>query len=64
MKASLGIKIVANDLEKAAAGSKILKVIDCESEEKARNEVMEDLTELTQLDKVGVHLQSSSLGSL
>ncbi|ELQ74621.1 Translation initiation factor 5B (eIF-5B) [Trachipleistophora hominis] len=64
VKASLGIKIVANDLERTIAGSRILKITDYGSEEDAKQQVMEDIKELTNLEKVGIHLQASSLGSL
>ncbi|KRH93779.1 Translation initiation factor 5B (eIF-5B) [Pseudoloma neurophilia] len=64
VKASLGIKIAAAELEKAIAGSQILKVSDFECEEEAIKQVMMDIKNLIELDKVGIHLQASSLGSL
>lgn len=64
VKASLGIKIVANDLERTMAGSRILRVKDYGDEEDAKQQVMEDIKELANLEKIGIHLQASSLGSL
>lgn len=64
VKASLGIKIAALDLEKAIAGSQILKVKDFKDEEEAIKQVMMDIKNLTDLEKIGIHLQASSLGSL
>lgn len=67
VKAALGVKIAANDLEKAVAGSRLLVVKDGDDEEEMMEDVMEDLTGL--LDSVdptgrGVTVQASTLGSL
>ncbi|VEU24032.1 DEKNAAC105154 [Brettanomyces naardenensis] len=67
VKAALGVKISANDLEKAVAGSRLLVVGPGDDEEVLKDEVMDDLTGL--LDSVdptgtGVVVQASTLGSL
>ncbi|ODV97331.1 hypothetical protein PACTADRAFT_32802 [Pachysolen tannophilus NRRL Y-2460] len=67
VKAALGVKIAANDLEKAVAGSRLLVVREGDDEEDMLDDVMEDLTGL--LDSVdttgrGVTVQASTLGSL
>ncbi|KAG7726263.1 hypothetical protein KL933_003705 [Ogataea haglerorum] len=67
VKAALGVKIAANDLEKAVAGSRLLVVGEGDDEEELMDEVMDDLTGL--LDSVdssgrGVTVQASTLGSL
>jgi translation initiation factor 5B len=67
VKAALGVKIAANDLEKAVAGSRLLIVKDGDDEDEMMDDVMEDLTDL--LDSVdptgkGVTVQASTLGSL
>lgn len=67
VKAALGVKIAANDLEKAVAGSRLLLVGPDDDEEDLMDDVMDDLTGL--LDSVdksgrGVCVQSSTLGSL
>lgn len=67
VKAALGVKIAANDLEKAVAGSRLLIVGEHDDEEDMMEEVMDDLTGL--LDSVdtsgkGVVVQASTLGSL
>lgn len=67
VKAALGVKIAANDLEKAVAGSRLLVVGENDDEEEMMEEVMDDLTGL--LDSVdtsgrGVVVQASTLGSL
>lgn len=66
-KAALGVKIAANDLEKAVAGSRLLVVGPDDDEEEFMEEIMDDLTSL--LDSVdssgrGVVVQASTLGSL
>ena len=66
-KASLGVKIAANDLENAIAGSRLLVVGPDDDEEDLEEEVMSDLENL--LSKVsktgrGVSVQASTLGSL
>lgn len=67
VKAALGVKIAANDLEKAVAGSRLLVVGPEDDEEEMMEEVMDDLTGL--LDMVdssgkGVVVQALTLGSL
>lgn len=65
-KASLGLKIVALGLEKAIAGSKILKVVEGKEEE-AKSAAMEELDMAFSNIKtklLGVHVQTSTLGSL
>lgn len=66
-KASLGVKIAANDLEHAIAGSRLLVVAPEDDEEDLEEEVMSDIENL--LGKVsktgrGVSVQASTLGSL
>ncbi|KAG2736428.1 hypothetical protein G9P44_000518 [Scheffersomyces stipitis] len=67
VKAALGVKIAANDLEKAVAGSRLIVVGEDDDEDEIMEEVMDDLTGL--LDSVdtsgkGVVVQASTLGSL
>jgi translation initiation factor IF-2 len=67
VKAALGVKIVAPELEKAIAGSRLMVVGEDDDEEEMREEVMSDLVSL--LDSVdksgkGVWVQASTLGSL
>lgn len=67
VKAALGVKISANDLEHAIAGSRLLVVGPDDDEEDLEEEVMGDLENL--LGKVsktgrGVSVQASTLGSL
>ncbi|KAF3904892.1 hypothetical protein ABW20_dc0107445 [Dactylellina cionopaga] len=67
VKAALGVKIAANDLENAIAGSRLLVVGPDDDEEDLEDEVMGDLEGL--LNKVeksgkGVCVQASTLGSL
>lgn len=67
VKAALGVKIAANDLEKAVAGSRLLLVGPDDDEEEMMDDIMDDLTGL--LDSVdksgrGVCVQASTLGSL
>lgn len=67
VKAALGVKLVAPDLEKAIAGSRLLVVGPDEDEDDLRDEVMSDLTSLlNSIDKSGrgVCVQASTLGSL
>lgn len=67
VKAALGVKIVAPDLEKAIAGSRLLVVGPEDDEDDMREEVMSDLTTLlNSIDKSGrgVCVQASTLGSL
>ncbi|KAI9789195.1 MAG: hypothetical protein M1816_006329 [Peltula sp. TS41687] len=67
VKASLGVKVAANDLEHAIAGSRLMVVGPDDDEENLEEEVMSDLENL--LNKVsttgrGVSVQASTLGSL
>lgn len=67
IKAAMGVKIVAPDLEKAIAGSRLLVVGPDDDEEEMMDEVMSDLTSLlNSIDKSGrgVCVQASTLGSL
>jgi translation initiation factor 5B len=67
VKAALGVKIVAPDLEKAIAGARLLVVGPDDEEDDLRDEVMADLTSLlNSIDKSGrgVCVQASTLGSL
>jgi translation initiation factor 5B len=67
VKAALGVKICAPDLEKAIAGSRLLVVGKNDDEEDLMEEVMEDLEHLMSSIDVtgrGVCVQASTLGSL
>ncbi|KAK9474222.1 uncharacterized protein V1510DRAFT_412756 [Dipodascopsis tothii] len=67
VKAALGVKIAANDLDKAIAGSRLLLVGPDDDEDELMDEVMSDLTGLEDaIDKSGrgVCVQASTLGSL
>ena len=67
IKAAMGVKVVAPDLEKAIAGSRLLVVGDDDDEEELMEDVMSDLQTLeNSLDKSGkgVSVQASTLGSL
>ena len=67
VKASLGVKICAPDLEKAIAGSRLMVIGEDDEEDDIRDEVMGDLTSLlSSIDKSGkgVCVQASTLGSL
>lgn len=67
VKAALGVKITAPDLEKAIAGSRLLVVGPDDDEDDLRDEVMSDLTSLlNSIDTSGrgVCVQASTLGSL
>lgn len=67
VKAALGVKISAPDLEKAVAGSRLLVVGPDDDEEVLRDEVQSDLaTMISSVDKSerGVCVQASTLGSL
>jgi translation initiation factor 5B len=67
VKASLGVKIAANDLEHAIAGSRLLVVGPDDDEEDLEEEVMSDLENLlgkVSKDQRGVSVQASTLGSL
>ncbi|THW83386.1 hypothetical protein D6D15_09614 [Aureobasidium pullulans] len=67
VKAALGVKITANGLENAIAGSRLLLVKEDDDEEELMDDVMSDLENL--LSKIstsgrGVTVQASTLGSL
>lgn len=67
VKAAMGIKIAANDLENAIAGSRLLVVGPDDDEEDLEEEVMSDLEDLlskVSTDMRGVSVQASTLGSL
>lgn len=67
VKAALGVKIAANDLEHAIAGSRLLVVGPDDDEEDVEDEVMSDLENLLSrvaTDQRGVTVQASTLGSL
>ncbi|KAJ5788543.1 Translation elongation/initiation factor/Ribosomal beta-barrel [Penicillium paradoxum] len=67
VKAALGVKIAANDLEHAIAGSRMLVVGPDDDEEDLEEEVMSDLEQLlsrVSTDQRGVTVQASTLGSL
>lgn len=67
VKAALGVKIAANDLEQAIAGSRLMVVGPDDDEEDIEEEVMSDLESLlskVSKDQRGVTVQASTLGSL
>lgn len=67
IRAAMGIKIAANDLEYAIPGTQLVVVRDGDVREAIGKEVMKDTTNLlADVDKsgVGVTVQSSTLGSL
>jgi translation initiation factor 5B len=67
VKASLGVKIAANDLDKAIAGSRLLVVNDDDDESDIEDEITQDLATLlskVSKDRRGVAVQASTLGSL
>lgn len=67
VKAALGVKICATDLEKAIAGSHLMVIKPGDDEEEIKEQVMEDLEDmLNSVDKSGqgVCVQASTLGSL
>ncbi|EXJ89435.1 translation initiation factor 5B [Capronia epimyces CBS 606.96] len=67
VKAALGVKIAANDLEGAIAGSRLLVVGPEDDEDDLCEEVMADLQQLlskVSKDNRGVSVQASTLGSL
>ncbi|KAJ1661113.1 eukaryotic translation initiation factor 5B [Dispira simplex] len=67
IKAAMGVKICAPDLDKAIAGSRLLVVGPEDDEEDMADLVMEDLqTLLNSIDRTdrGVYVQASTLGSL
>lgn len=67
VKAALGVKIAANDLEGAIAGSRLMVVGPDDDEDDLEDEVMADLQQLlgkVSKDNRGVSVQASTLGSL
>ncbi|KAJ2581821.1 eukaryotic translation initiation factor 5B [Coemansia sp. RSA 1836] len=67
IKAAMGVKISAPDLEKAIAGSRLMVVGPDDDEEELMDEIMSDLARLDDaIDKsgCGVWVQASTLGSL
>jgi translation initiation factor 5B len=67
VKAALGVKICATDLEKAIAGSHLMVIKSGDDEEAIKEQVMGDLQDmLNSVDKSGqgVCVQASTLGSL
>lgn len=67
VKAALGVKVAANDLEHAIAGSRLVVVGSDDDEEDLLEEVMSDLENLlskVSKDQRGVSVQASTLGSL
>ncbi|KAI8081353.1 P-loop containing nucleoside triphosphate hydrolase protein [Halteromyces radiatus] len=67
IKAAMGVKISAPDLEKAIAGSRLLVCGPDDDEEDLKEEVMSDLTNLmSTIDRTGhgVWVQASTLGAL
>lgn len=63
----MGIKIAANDLESAIAGSRLVVVGPDDDEEDIKEEVMRDLDDLLSkisTSGVGVAVQASTLGAL
>ena len=72
IKASMGIKIIGNDLEHVIAGTKLFKIRDTDTEdqiERKKRKVMQDVEDIMnsfELDdsKGGVYVKTSTLGSL
>nr|4V8Z_CV Chain CV, EUKARYOTIC TRANSLATION INITIATION FACTOR 5B, PROBABLE TRANSLATION INITIATION FACTOR IF-2 [synthetic construct] len=65
VKAALGVKIAANDLEKAVSGSRLLVVGPEDDEDELMDDVMDDLTGLLDsVDTAGVVVKADTLGSL
>ncbi|ODV92787.1 hypothetical protein CANCADRAFT_93335 [Tortispora caseinolytica NRRL Y-17796] len=67
VKAALGVKIAANDLDKAIAGSRLLVVGPDDNEEEVLREVEKDFQDLKKTvssSGKGVWVQASTLGSL
>ncbi|KAK4946957.1 eukaryotic translation initiation factor 5B [Elasticomyces elasticus] len=67
VKAALGVKIAANELEGAIAGSRLLVVGPEDDEDDLEDDVMADLQKLltsVSKDNRGVSVQASTLGSL
>ena len=67
VKAALGVKIVADGLEKAVAGSRLMVVTADDDEDEMKQDIMSDLVNLLgSVDRTGrgVYVQASTLGSL
>ncbi|KAJ1645876.1 eukaryotic translation initiation factor 5B [Coemansia asiatica] len=67
IKAAMGVKISAPDLDKAVAGSRLLVVGPDDDEEDLKEEIMSDFTSMqNSVDRsgTGVWVQASTLGSL
>jgi translation initiation factor 5B len=67
IEAAMGIKIAADGLDKAVAGTSLLVVHPDDEIEDLKKEVMEDLEEIIEgfgRESIGVHVQASTLGSL
>ncbi|KAJ2849683.1 eukaryotic translation initiation factor 5B [Coemansia brasiliensis] len=67
IKAAMGVKISAPDLDRAIAGSRLLVVGPEDDEEELKDEVMSDITKLhdaVSKQARGVWVQASTLGSL
>ena len=67
IRAAMGIKIAANDLEHAVPGTQLKVIHDGDDRDKLASEIMKDQNKLlSDVDKsgVGVSVQSSTLGSL
>ncbi|ODQ50979.1 hypothetical protein SAICODRAFT_96010 [Saitoella complicata NRRL Y-17804] len=67
IKAAMGVKISANDLDKAIAGSRLFVCGPDDDEEELKDAVMEDLQDmLSRIDTTdrGVCVQASTLGAL
>lgn len=67
VKASLGVKISAQDLDRALSGSRLMIIKPGDDEEEIKKEVMADLTAImnsVDTSGEGVHVQASTIGSL
>ena len=70
IKASMGLKIVANDLENIVAGSSVIRLdsnISQEEIEKKKELIMEDVNQIldsSNFQNEGVYVKASTLGSL
>jgi len=67
LRAAMGIKISAMDLEDAVSGTSVFKVMDDEDIPRLSEEVQKDMTNIfTSVDSsgIGVYVQASTLGSL
>lgn len=67
IKAAMGIKICANDLEQVVPGTPLVVVHDPSERDDAERAVMSDATRLKEMvedDGMGVTIQSSTLGAL